>query len=139
MSQIVRYAENVYNALLSLYPVHFRVRFGPEMMQVFRDCARDALEKGEAAVLVAFCIQAARDLVISVVRERGRAMLSVSALTIDADHPLMAIVDALLIPGIVTANLMVLGPILTLLIQGVPAIDAPIDQFMLTSGMFSFA
>ena len=136
MSHMVKYAENVYNALLSLYPVQFRVRFGPEMMQLFRDCSRDALEKGEVAVLVAFCVQATRDLVVSIVRERGQEMLSSP---VDADHPVMAVVDALLIPSIVTANLMALGPILTLLVQGLPAIDAPIEQFMLTSGMFSFA
>ena len=44
------------------------------MMQLFRDCSRDALEKGEVAVLIAFCIQAVRDLAVSVVRERGRFM-----------------------------------------------------------------
>ena len=51
----------------------------------------------------------------------------------------MTVVDALIIPSIVTANLMVLGPILTLLVQGIPAVNAPIEQFMLTSGMVSFA
>jgi len=136
MSNMMRYAENIYNALLSLYPVQFRLRFGPEMMQLFRDCSRDALEKGEVAVLIAFCIQAVRDLAVSVVRERGREIWSSP---VDADHPVMTVVDALLIPSIVTANLMVLGPILTLLVQGIPAVNAPIEQFMLTSGMVSFA
>ena len=135
MNEMVKYAENVYNALLSLYPAGFRVRFGPEMMQLFRDCSREAVEKGEAAVLIAFCIQAIRDLAVSVVRERGR---QIAAAGIDAD-PIMTVVDALLIPSIVTANLIVLGPILTLLVEGVPAVEAPIEQFMLTSGFFSFA
>ena len=126
--------ERLYSALLSLYPIQFRLRFGPEMSQLFRDCCRDALEKGEAAVLVAFLLQTLRDLCASVLRERGREMLR----PIGAGNPVIAAVDSLLIPGIVTANLLVLGPILTLLLQGVSALQAPIDQFMLTSGVFSF-
>jgi hypothetical protein len=39
----IQYAERFYNALLSLYPVEFRIRFAPEMLQLFRDCCRDAL------------------------------------------------------------------------------------------------
>jgi len=135
MSHVVRYAEGIYNALLSLYPLEFRARFGPEMAQLFRDCCRDALQKGEIAILVAFLVQVTKDLFSSVLRERCREMLR----PLDSDHPVMTLIDSLLIPSIVTANLLVLGPILTLLIQGVPAVHAPIEQFMLTSGFFSFA
>jgi hypothetical protein len=134
MSNIVRYAEEIYDALLSLYPVEFRSRFGPEMVQLFRDCCHDALQKGEVAVLAAFLVQVTKDLVTSIMRERCREMLR----PLDSHHPLTAMIDSLLIPSIVTANLLVLGPILTLLIQGVPAVHAPIEQFMLTSGLFSF-
>lgn len=129
----IEYSERVYNALLSLYPFRFRVRFAPEMLQLFRDCCQDALEKGQVAVLVALWLRVTRDLFISVVRERGRDLMR----PMDADHPLVGIIDALLIPSMVTANLLVLGPILTLLIRGDAAIS--LDQFVVTSGFFSFA
>jgi len=134
MNTIVGYFERLYTLLLSLYPVQFSLRFGPEMAQLFRDCCHDALQKGEAAVLVAFVLQTLRDLGSSILRERTRDMLR----PVDDGHPVIVMVDSLLIPSIVTANLLVLGPILTLLLQGGSALHAPIEQFMLTSGFFSF-
>ena len=134
MDIIVEYAARVYGALLSLYPIEFRLRFGPEMAQVFRDCCRDALQKREIAVFAAFLLQTLRDFSTSVLRERSHEIVRPLA----PGHPLISTVDSLLIPSIVTANLAVLGPILTLLVQGVPAVHAPMDQFMLTSGFFSF-
>ena len=129
----VAYSERVYNALLSLYPFRFRVRFAPEMVQVFRDCCHDALEKGEIAVLAAFWIRTMRDLLCSVMRERQRDLMG----PLDAGHPLIAIIDLLLIPSMVVGNLTALGPILTLLIHGGAQISA--DQFAMTSGFFSIA
>src|SRR4029453_1867073 len=108
----IQYSERVYNALLSLYPFQFRVRFAPEMLQLFRDCGPDALEKGQVAIVVAFWLRVSRDLCISVLRERGRELTR----PVDADHPLMGLVDLLLIPSMITANLLALGPILTLLV-----------------------
>jgi hypothetical protein len=129
----IQYSERVYNALLSLYPFHFRVRFAPEMLQLFRDCWRDALEKGQVAIVVAFWLRLTRDLFVSVVRERGRELIR----PVGAEHPLVGIVDLLLIPSMVTANLVALGPILTLLVRG----SAPLslDEFFMTSGFFSVA
>src|SRR5215831_11807138 len=110
----IQYSERVYNALLSLYPFHFRVRFAPEMLQLFRDCCRDALEKGEIAVVAAFWLCVMRDLCVSILRERGRELMS----PVGVDHPIVGIVDLLLIPSMITANLIALGPIVTLLIRG---------------------
>jgi len=126
----VAYAERVYTALLSLYPHSFRVRFAPEMVQLFRDCCHDALEKGEVAVLVALWLRTVRDLGASVLQERSRELVG----PLNADHPLIGIIDVVLIPSIVTTNLIVLGPILTLLVRG----DAlPAQQFAATSAFFS--
>jgi len=127
----VQYCERLYNAMLSLYPIRFRIRFAPEMLQLFRDCCHDALEKGEAAVFIAFWLRASRDLFISVLRERGRELMG----PIGVDHPLIGIIDLLLIPSMVTANLVALGPILTLLTRGGEII--PSDEFVLTSAFFS--
>src|SRR5215470_5254140 len=92
------YSERVYSALLSLYPVRFRIRFAPEMLQLFRDCCRDALEKGEVAVVVSFWILAIRDLLFSAMHERRREIMG----PLDSEHPLIGIFDLMLIPGIVT-------------------------------------
>ena len=131
MKLTLEYSERLYQALLSLYPIHFRIRFAPEMVQLFRDCSRDALEKGEVAVLAAFLVRTIRDLLFSVLRERRRELMG----PIDADHPLIGIIDMLLIPSMVTANLIALGPIFTLLFRGGATIS--MDQFIMTSGFFS--
>jgi hypothetical protein len=133
MNLTIHYSERVYSALLSLYPAHFRVRFAREMMQLFRDCLHDALEKGEVALLAAFWFQAVRDLTVSVMRERSREWVA----PVGADHPLMAIVDLTLIPSIVMTNLLVLGPFLALLVHG--SLAMPWDLFVVTSGFFSIA
>jgi hypothetical protein len=134
MSTIEEYCELIYDALLSLYPVQFRVRFGPEMVQVFRDCCHEALREGEFTVLAAFLLEAFMDLSASILRERSRQIAG----PLDAMHPVISAVDSLLIPTIVLANLAALGPILTLVVQGGSALRIPMDKFVLTSGFFSF-
>src|SRR5262245_13216361 len=129
----IQYSERLYSALLSLYPIRFRVRFTPEMLQLFRDCCHDAVEKGQVAVLVAFWLQAIRDLLYSVLRERGRALLG----PIRSENPVMGIIDLLLIPSMVTIKLAALGPIFTLMFRGSASI--PADQFVVISGFFSLA
>ena len=129
----IEYFERVYNALLSLYPPRFRIRFAPEMLQLFRDCCHDALEKGQVAVVVAFWLQITRDLFVSAIRERGREFLG----PLDAEHPLTLILDVFLIPTMVTIKLAALGPILTLMIQG--GVEMSLDRFVLTSSVFSVA
>src|SRR5437762_12373465 len=83
MNLTLHYSERVYNALLSLYPFRFRIRFAAEMLQLFRDCCHDALEKGEVAVLAAFWLRAMRDLFLSLIRERQREVLG----PLDSEHP----------------------------------------------------
>jgi hypothetical protein len=129
----IHYSERLYSALLSLYPVQFRVRFAAEMMQLFRDCCHDAIEKGEVAVLIAFWIRLTRDLMISVLRERSRGLMG----PISPEHPIVGIIDMLLIPSMVIGNLIALGPILTLMTLSGVAIR--FDQFVVTSGFFSLA
>jgi hypothetical protein len=119
--------------LLSLYPIRFRVRFTPEMLQLFRDCCHDALEKGQVAVIVAFWLQAMRDLVFSVLRERGRELFG----PVGSQHPLMSLLDLLLIPSMVTLKLAALGPVFTLMFRG--SANIPADQFVMISGFFSLA
>ena len=128
----IEYSERIYNALLSLYPVHFRVRFGPEMSQLFHDCCHQALKRGQLAVLAAFWFRAVKDLALSILRERHRELVGPIS-----EHPLIGFLDLLLIPSMVTAKLLVLGPILTLLVRG--GDNLSLDQFMMTSAFFSLA
>ena len=128
----IEYSERFYSALLSLYPARFRVRFAPEMLQLFRDCAHDALEKGEVAVFAAFLVGMMRDLLLSIARERGKEWVGPVE-----GHPLIAIIDMLLIPTMVTMKLVVLGPVLTLLLRDGTKI--PTDQFVRPSAFFSLA
>ena len=130
MNLSVEHSERVYNALLSLYPLRFRMRFGPEMSQLFHDCCHEALKKGQISVLAAFWMQAVKDLTLSILRERRRELMGPVS-----EHPLAGIIDLLLIPSMVTANLLALGPILTLLVRG----NIPFDQFIMTSAFFSVA
>ena len=125
-------SERIYVSLLSLYPVGFRVRFAHEMAQVFRDCNHDVIKKDDASLLAAFWFRTARDLFLSVIRERRRELLSPLA----PDHPVVGVLDLLLIPSMVSANLIALGPILALLVNG--GVNVPTEQFVVTSGFFSF-
>jgi hypothetical protein len=61
-------SDRLYCALLSLYPVRFRVRFGTEMAQLFRDCCR------EEPTLAALWLRTLKDLVLSLTREWCREM-----------------------------------------------------------------
>jgi hypothetical protein len=128
----IQYSERFYSALLSLYPVRFRVRFAPEMMQLFRDCSHDVLEKGEVAVFVAFLVGMTRDLLFSLIRERGMEWVRPAE-----THPLIAVIDLLLIPTMVTMKLIALGPLLTLLV--LDGTKLTLDQFVMTSAFFSLA
>jgi hypothetical protein len=132
MNLSVEYSERLYNALLSLYPAHFRMRFGPEMSQIFRDCCHDALKTGQFAVMLAFWFRAIKDLTLSALRERHREFVGPIY-----EHPLTGFIDLILIPSMITGNLVVLGPVLTLLVRG--GRNIPMDQFVMTSAFFSFS
>jgi len=61
-------SDRFYCVLLSLYPARFRVRFGTEMAQLFRDCCR------EEPNLAALWLRTLKDLVLSLTREWRREM-----------------------------------------------------------------
>jgi hypothetical protein len=125
----LEYSVRFYRALLSLYPVPFRVRFGPEMMQVFRASLRSEARHGRPLRLARWWLQTFKDLVVSISREHGRDLMG----PLGASHPVVALVDSLLIPGIVGINLIVLGPMVTaLLLRMQPTMVSP-DEFFTTS------
>ena len=92
------WSERFYSALLFFYPVEFRVRYGPEMVQLFRDCCRD--EK-----LLALWLRTLKDLAWSIPRERGRYLLSVT----ESESPARGVIDSLVVLCIIAANLFLGG------------------------------
>jgi len=57
--------QNIYSALLYLYPKPFRTHFGPEMLRLYQDCYPDT---GSAS----FWIETVKDLATSIPREWHR-------------------------------------------------------------------
>lgn len=64
-----RSSENVFDWLLRLYPPRFRAEYGGEMVQVFRDCYRDAQRAGRRGV-VALWLATVADTLASAFKER---------------------------------------------------------------------
>ena len=129
----LEHAERIYGALLWLYPVRFRLRFGQEMALVFRDCCHDQLQAGGNSGFVAFWLHTVKDVLTSLGRQQGRQLIQ----DIDLDHPLFAMIDSTLIPTIIVTNLIALGVVVTILVRSVPGTPIPLDEFMLISGMLS--
>ena len=127
------YSIRCYAALLSLYPAHVRVRFGADMVQVFRDCCRDEFEESGPRRIAALWFRTFKDIVLSVLQEQARYFTH----PIDASHPLVALVDSLLIPSIVGINLVVLGPVVTALLIRMESNKIPSDDFLIASAIVS--
>lgn len=129
----LEYSVRCYGALLSLYPAEVRVRFGPDMLQVFRDSCRIEFDEGGLGRLVFLWVRTFKDLVLSIMQEQGRLL----ARPMDAGHPVVALVDSLLIPSIVCINLVVLGPVVAALLMRMEPTKVPPDQFVIASAMTS--
>jgi hypothetical protein len=123
------YSVRMYAALLALYPIEFRVRFGQEMLQVFRASFIYEAHCGRTAKLLSFWFRTLKDLLVSVIQEQGRQITR----GIHGDNPIVAFVDSLLIPSMIAINLFVLGPCVTALFVGVAAHRISAEQFMTIS------
>jgi hypothetical protein len=91
--------------MLSLYPVEFRIRFRSEMLQVFRDCCRDEFRSHRFAGLLLLWARALTDIIGSVSRERGRALLNGS----DLHGRTGGAIDSLVILTIIVSHLLAAG------------------------------
>lgn len=67
-------SDRLYRLLLVAYPAAFRRRYGPEMAQVFRDCAHDACQHGD---LLGLWVHTLGDLLATVPAEHLSALQSV--------------------------------------------------------------
>jgi len=118
------WSERFYSALLFLYPVEFRVRYGPEMVQLFRDCCREE-------ELFALWLRTLKDLALSVPRERGRDLVSLSSF----DAPGRGVIDSLVVLFIIGANLLLGGGAVAFYISRGLGPGAPSTDFILLWGI----
>jgi hypothetical protein len=98
-------SERCYSALLSFYPIAFRVRFGNEMAQVFRDCCRDQLEKNGLPGLAGLWVRTIVDLALSVPRERRRAALYAGDLQLRT----AGLIESMVLLAIISFHLLLAG------------------------------
>jgi hypothetical protein len=94
-----------YAALLSLYPVVFRVRFGGEMIQVFQDCCRDQLKSSGITGLAKLWLRTLIDCAVSIPRERRQALLYAGDLRIWTG----SLVDSIVLMAIIGFHLLLAG------------------------------
>ena len=71
----VRFSVWLYRRLLVAYPQSFRLRYGAQMVQVFRDCCREATTTDGNVGLLRYWLIALGDLIVSALAERRREEL----------------------------------------------------------------
>jgi len=74
----VRLSAQMYQRLLVAYPQSFRRVYGAPMLQVFRDCCRDAASTGGTTSLLRYWLIAFGDLIMSALAERRREEVHMS-------------------------------------------------------------
>lgn len=68
--RMLRFSVAIYKRLLVLYPQSFRREYGHQMLQVFRDCSREAEQTSGSPGLWRYWALATGDLIISALAER---------------------------------------------------------------------
>lgn len=71
----VRFSVWLYRRLLVAYPQPFRRHYGAQMVQVFRDCCREAAATDGTIGLLRYWLSALGDLIVSALAERRREEL----------------------------------------------------------------
>ena len=74
----LRLLTRLYRRLLAAYPRSFRAAYGAQMVQVFRDEARESLRERKALALLPFLASSLSDLALNSAAERGQEILSMS-------------------------------------------------------------
>lgn len=75
LPRMVRLAVWLYRHLLVAYPLPFRREYGAQMVQVFRDCCREATAMNGNIGLIRYWLVALGDLIVSALAERRRKEL----------------------------------------------------------------
>ena len=104
-SQSMMFSERLYRLLLFLYPPHFRARFAPEMVRVWRDTHPLSIRKGGRRKRLAFWLWALTDLLRSVLEEWRQTAMWICR----PEFSVRALADSLIVPVIVIATHVVAG------------------------------
>lgn len=100
-----RFVERLYERLLLLYPRDFRVRFGPEMLQVFGDAYGLGSHDHSFVKRIAFWLHTFYDLVRSLGKEWGEALATTERVALSV----ATFVESLAIPAAICGILILAG------------------------------
>lgn len=96
--RLVGLSRRIYGALLTAYPKEFRLEYGADMVQLFKDQCRDELRSGGVLAWIALWFRTLVELVSTTRRERDRSRIRKVS---DKREPVFAVVCNLMIwPGI---------------------------------------
>ncbi|HET9178524.1 MAG TPA: hypothetical protein VFQ24_09235 [Terriglobia bacterium] len=100
-----RFVERLYGRLLLLYPPDFRVRFGPEMLQIFDDAYALHLRDGTLSKRFAFWFRILYDFARSLGKEWGEALATTERVASSA----VTLAESLVIPAAICGILILAG------------------------------
>lgn len=106
-------AERLYGCLLLLYPRDFRLRFGSDMSQLFRDIVSQEAHGERFGGYLALWISTLRDLGRSLLREWGEALLGAE----ENGSVVQNLTDSLVVPAWITMTVLVQGYFCAVLAQ----------------------
>lgn len=116
-----KFPDLVYGFLLMLYPPGFRLRFGSELVQVFRDTHRGKARQEGFGKRLAFWLWTLRDLAHSLPGEWGQALMHDEGI-----NALMQMLsEALTLPAMIIAMLVMWGYTCALLAQFLENMTVP--------------
>jgi hypothetical protein len=81
MPPVIIFSEQVYRALLILYPAAYRQEYGPLMAQVFRDVCRERYGQDGLAGMALWWCATLLDLTVTVIEERRKVNFTMSKAT----------------------------------------------------------
>lgn len=116
-----RISDTAYRFLLLLYPPGFRLRFGPDMLQVFRDTCSEATGCGGFEHRLHFWISVLRDTACSLPCEWGHALLRSEDITLTLE----VLADTVAMPVCIMLILVAQGYTVAALTQGLQYLLAP--------------
>jgi hypothetical protein len=116
-----RIPDTAYRCLLLLYPPGFRLRFGPDMLQVFRDTYSQATWCGGFECRLRFWVSVLIDTACSLPREWGQALLRSE----DMSLTLEVLADTIAMPVWIMLILVAQGYTVAALAQGLQYLLAP--------------
>ncbi len=119
-SLLLSVTDRLYRALLAAYPAAFRRAYGPDLVQLFHDCSRDALRRAGLRGLCNWWGRAVVDLAATAAVQRvAQARIEIGRRKTRLAIALLALVLSLATGYVNTHNAEVRAPMLCLLVSTV--------------------